>query len=237
MIRTSHISADPFVILRHYALGDLIGYKGGEGSPTVWARDGHRGVHLLDEIRIPKSQKRYVLDPRFELRFNTAFNEVVRGCASLDRTGYTWITPELVAGYRALHEMGFAHSFEAWCDGQLAGGCFGVQIGGYISVESMFYHVSHASKAAYGQTLLRLKERGFKLVDSNPVQDPARNYGEEWIRQWRFEELLGPAMEAHATLADHIPCLPLPEAVQRKLPFSRFVRKVAIRVGRYVGFE
>lgn len=237
MIRTSHISADPMVILRHYALGDMIGYKGDEGSPTVWSRDGHRGVHLLDEIRIPKSQKRYVLHPKFELRFNTAFDEVVSSCASLDRTGYTWITPELIAGYRALHKMGFAHSFEAWCDGQLAGGCFGVQIGGYISVESMFYRVSHASKAAYGQTLLRLKERGFKLVDSNPVKDAARNYGEQWIRQWHFEELLGPAMQAQATLADDIPCRPLPQEVQRKLPLARFVRKVAIRVGRYVGYE
>jgi len=236
VVRTSRISPDPFDILRHYALGDLIGYKDDEGSPTVWARDEYRGVHLLGTIGIPKSQKRYVLHPKFELRFNTAFDQVMSGCASLNRTGYTWITPDLVAGYRALHDMGFAHSFEAWCDGQLAGGCFGVQIGGYISVESMFYKVSHASKAAYGQTLLRLKERGFQIVDSNPVKDAARNYGEEWIPQWRFEELLHPAMETHATLADHIPCMPLPAQVRRKLPLSRLVRKVAIRFGRYVGF-
>ena len=235
MVRTTHISADPFDILRHYALGDLIGYKADEGSPTVWARDEHRGVHLLGEIRIPKSQTRYVLNPKFELRFNTAFEQVVSGCADLGRTGYTWITPDLITGYRALHEMGFAHSFEAWCEGELAGGCFGVQIGGYMSVESMFYRVSHASKAAYGQTLYRLKERGFRIVDSNPVKDAARNYGEEWIPQWRFEEVLRDAMEVHATLADHIPCLRLPAKVRRRLPLARLARKMAIRMGKYMG--
>jgi len=237
VVRTSHISADPFEILRHYALGDLIGYKDDEGSPTVWARDEHRGVHLLRAISVPRSQKRYVFDPKFEIRFNTAFDRVLRGCANLDRTGYTWITPDLFEGYSALHKMGFAHSFEAWCDGQLAGGCFGVQIGGYVSVESMYYNISHASKAAYGQTLYHLKERGFRVVDSNPVKDAARNYGEEWIPQWRFEELLDAAMKTPATLTNQTPSALLPDEVRRKLPLARFVRKVAIRVGRYVGFE
>ncbi|HYE21078.1 MAG TPA: leucyl/phenylalanyl-tRNA--protein transferase [Tepidisphaeraceae bacterium] len=236
MLRTSRITSDPLDILRHYALGDLVGYQKNEDTPTVWQREAHRGVHLLGEVRVPKSQRRYVFHPKFELRFDTAFEAVLRACAERP-TGRSWVTPPLVDGYLALHRMGFAHSFEAWCDGQLAGGCFGVQIGSYISVDSMFYTVSNASKAAYGQALVRLKERGFTLVDSNPVSDEARNYGEEWVPQWRYEELLAAAIDGHATLADHVPCPPLPDKVRRGLPLARFVRKVAVKVQRYVGLD
>jgi leucyl/phenylalanyl-tRNA--protein transferase len=229
-VTPSRITSDPIDILTHYALGELPSYSNGVGSPTLWYSPRHRGVHLLQRIVFPRSQRRYVLSDKFELRFDTAFREVLEGCADVARVGHTWIVPELREGYLKLFEMGFAHSFEAWRDGQLAGGCFGVQLGSYISVESMFYRVSHASKAAYGRTLLHLKERGFTLVDSNPVDDPSRNYGEEWIPSWRYEELLRQAIERKATLCDGAACPELPGAVRRKLPIVRLVRKVARRV-------
>jgi leucyl/phenylalanyl-tRNA--protein transferase len=112
----------------------------------------------------------------------------------------------------------------------LAGGCFGVQIGSYISVESMFYRVSHASKAAYGRTLLHLKQRGFTLVDSNPVDDPSRNYGEEWIPSWRYEELLRQALDRRVSLVEGGSCPDLPRSVRRRLPIARLVRKIARKV-------
>ena len=227
---STRITPDPLDMLTHYALGELPSYTNGIGSPTAWLRPAHRGVHLLKDVNIPKSQRRYVLSDKFELRFDTAFPEVLEGCADINRAGHTWIVPELREGYLKLFDAGFAHSFEAWCDGQLAGGCFGVQLGGYVSVESMFYRVSHASKAAYGKLLLHLKGRGFTLVDSNPVDDPSRNYGEEWIPQWRYEELLRQALERRVTLADDKPCPELPPKVRRKLPIFRLVRKVARKV-------
>jgi leucyl/phenylalanyl-tRNA--protein transferase len=217
-------------MLTHYALGELPSYTNGIGSPTAWLRPSHRGVHLLGNIEFPKSQRRYILSGKFELRFDTAFREVVEACADVKRAGHTWIVPELMEGYVKLFEMGFAHSFEAWSDGQLAGGCFGVQLGGYVSVESMFYRVSHASKAAYGKLLLHLKERGFVVVDSNPVDDPSRNYGEEWIPAWRYEEILREAMGKRVSLVEGKECLELPAKIRRRLPLARLVRKVARKV-------
>lgn len=229
-MRCTSVSDDPCDMLLHYCLGDQAGYTNGEGSPTAWYRTRHRGVHLLNSIPVPKSQQRYVFSPQFEFRIDAAFERVLRSCASTQRTGFTWITPPLIEGYLKLHGMGFAHSFEAWCDGELAGGCFGVQIGAYHSIESMFYNVSHASKAAYGRALHRLKERGFTLIDSNPVADDSRNYGEEWIPHWRFEMLLKDAMGRTATLDDEMRCPELPVAMARKLPWLRLARKVRDRI-------
>jgi leucyl/phenylalanyl-tRNA--protein transferase len=230
VVPSGRVTSDPIDLLTHYALGELPSYTNGLGSSTAWLSPKHRGVHLLQKIEIPRGQRRYVLSDKFELRFDSAFAEVLDGCADVSRAGHTWIVPELYEGYSKLFEMGFAHSFEAWCDGRLAGGCFGVQIGSYISVESMFYRVSHASKAAYGRTLLHLKEREFTLVDSNPVDDPSRNYGEEWIPSWRYEELMRQAMGRRVSLVEGGSCPELPGSVRRRLPIARLVRKLARKV-------
>jgi leucyl/phenylalanyl-tRNA--protein transferase len=232
VLGSNHISADPIDILLHYALGLSAVPTRGEGSRVAWVRFTHHGVHLLRNIDIPKSQMRYVFSPKFEIRYDTAFDEVLLACADISRNGHTWIVPELIEGYTRLYEMGFAHSFEAWHEGKLAGGCFGVHMGSFITVESMFYRVSNASKAAYGQTLVRLKERGFTLVESNPVDDVSRNYGEEWIPQWRYEELLAEAIDHPAGLTDDCPAPPLPAGVRRMLPLARVVRKLGRKITR-----
>jgi leucyl/phenylalanyl-tRNA--protein transferase len=214
-------------MLAHYALGDLPGFVGDEGSPVRWLRESHRGVHLLRSIDVPKGQRRYVFSPAFEFRLDTAFDEVIRGCADRPGGRPTWILPDLIEGFSRLHAMGFAHSYETWQDGRLVGGCFGVHLGGYASIESMFHRASNASKAAYGRALLHLKARGFVLVDSNPVKDPSRNYGEEWIPQWRFEELLREALDKPVSLTDDRPPPVLPAGIRRMLPINRVVRKLA----------
>lgn len=229
LIGSHRVTADPDDMLLHYALGELPCYVDGEGSEVAWCRHSHRGVHLLNEITVPKSQRRYVFSQRFEFRIDTAFDEVVRQCADLSRTGFTWITPDLIEGYGRLHRLGFAHSYEAWADGKLAGGCFGVHVGGWVSVESMFHHESHASKAAYGRALQLFKERGAMLVDSNPVSDPARNYGEEWIPQWRYEELMRGAMAQPVALTDDGLMPMLPASVRSLFGLARVMRKVTGR--------
>ena len=230
MLTSDHISADPYDMLTHYALGDMPGYTGGEGSPVRWLRQAHRGVHLLRSIDVPKGQRRYVFSPRLEFRLDTAFAEVLRACADRPRTGHqTWILPELVDAFRKLHDMGFAHSYETWQDGQLVGGCFGVHIGGYASVESCFHRVSHASKAAYGRALTHLKARGFGLVDSNPVKDTSRNYGEEWIPRWKFEGLLRHAVEQPVALLEGAQPPLLPKPVRRAVRMARLIRRLSNR--------
>jgi leucyl/phenylalanyl-tRNA--protein transferase len=223
---SSHITADPFDILTHYALGDLPCFIDKEPSPVAWVREAHRGVHLLRTVTIPKSQRRYVSSPAFELRFDTAFEDVVRACAAR-RSGHTWILPALIEGYLKLFEMGFAHSYEAWHEGRLAGGCFGVHIGGYASIESTFYRVSNAAKVAYGRALLHLQSRGFLLIDSNPVADRGLNYGEEWIPRWKFEGLLRHAIEQPVALLEGGRPPVLPKRVRRAVRMGRLIRRLS----------
>jgi leucyl/phenylalanyl-tRNA--protein transferase len=223
---SSHITADPIEILTHYALGDMPCFIGEEPSPVAWISDAHRGVHLLKSVAIPRSQRRYVLAPAFELRIDAAFEEVVRACATRS-SGHTWIIPPLLEGYLKLFEMGFAHSFEAWRDGRLAGGCFGVHVGGYASIESTFYRVSNAAKVAYGRGLMHLQARGFLLVDSNPVANPALNYGEEWIPRWKFEGLLRHAIEQPRAVVEGGATPVLPRSVRRAVRMARLIRRLS----------
>ncbi len=230
VIGSDRLTSDPVDMLIHYALGDSACYTGTEGTPAAWLREAHRGVHLLNDITFPKTQKRYILSSEFDFRIDSAFDEVLRSCADLSRTGYTWIVPELQEAYLKLYEMGFAHSYETWHDGKLAGGCFGVQVGAYATVESMFYRISNASKSAYGRALLLFKERGFTLIDSNPVKDSSRNYGEQWIPFWKYERLLRDAMAKKATLSDSIGCPELPWSVRQLIPVARFIRKLGEKI-------
>jgi leucyl/phenylalanyl-tRNA--protein transferase len=214
----------------HYASGEMPCYLDGEFSDVGWVRYTHRGVQFLDKINIPRKQRRYVFSPKFEIKYNKAFDEVLEGCADISRDGRTWITPELAEGYRAMHRLGYAHSFEAWQDGKLVGGALGIQIGGYITCETMFHRVSNASKAAWGQTIVRLQERGFKWIDTNCVAVHKVEYGEEWLPQWKFEKLLAEALKEEHSLADDIPCPPVPWIVKAGLPVARIFRAIRRRL-------
>jgi len=130
----------------------------------------------------------------------------------------------------ALHKLGFAHSFEAWNEGKLVGGAFGVQLGSMISCDSMFHRMSNASKAAYGQTLVHLQKRGFKVVDTNGVANHQVNYGEEWIPQWRYERLILECLRESPSLTDGRPNPPLPWEVRALIPALRPARKVLNRL-------
>jgi leucyl/phenylalanyl-tRNA--protein transferase len=123
--------------------------------------------------------------------------------------------------------MGFAHSFEAWDGDRLVAGAFGLQMGALMSIDSVFHHVSNAGIAVYGQTLLRLRDRGFKLIDVNYVSGPFARFGEEWVPQWKFEQLLAGLLKEHPTVADDKPAPLLPASVRAQLPVARLLEKVA----------
>jgi leucyl/phenylalanyl-tRNA--protein transferase len=222
-------SDNPRHVLLQYALGRMPDWVNGHSGAIGWIKREHRGVQWLDKIQLPrKSQHRkYILEPKFTIRFDTAFDQVVRACADLAREGKTWITPELSRAYAALHAMGFAHSFEAWDGDKLVAGAFGLQMGALMSVDSVFHHVSNAGIAVYGQTLLRLRDRGFKLIDVNYVSGPFARFGEEWVPQWKFEQLLAGLLNEHPTLADDKPAPLLPASVRAQLPLARAIEKIA----------
>jgi len=196
----------------------------------VWCKYSHRGIQRLDAIEYPRKEKRYIFHPQFKVTVDQDFDAVVDACIRVPRMHRNWITATLGEAYKGLHRMGFAHSFEARVDGKLVGGCFGVHIGGYVTIESMFHDFSNASKAAYGQALLILKERGFEFVDVGNVADHHVNYGEEWLPQWKFEQLMRAAMARQVSMTDDRPCPTLPLHIRLALPLSRAVRGVMRRV-------
>ncbi len=116
---------------------------------------------------------------RFEVTLDTAFPEVIRNCARIPRPGQnaTWILPEIVEAYTTLHEMGHAHSVEAWQNGKLVGGLYGVAVGGVFCGESMFAYVSDASKSAFAVLVEHLKSRGFEMIDAQVPTDHLKRLG------------------------------------------------------------
>lgn len=154
----------------------LYAYKNGifpwfsEGQPILWWSTDPRMVLQVQDFKLSDSLKKRLRkigkDPRWEVRFDTAFEEVMRACAAPRKTGPgTWISDEIVAGYTELHELGYAHSSEVWLDGELVGGAYGVCIGRMFYGESMFARVTDASKIALAHLVFFLRAHDVKMID------------------------------------------------------------------------
>src|SRR5437763_4427493 len=126
MLNSRRVNPDPVSILFHAVRGHMVNVDFSTGQ-VRWNSGSHRGVQFLDKVQFPRKQKRYIFSPQFEIRHDTAFEETIRGCAQAPRDVKCWISPELERGLVALHRMGFAHSYEAWHEGKLVGGAFGIQ--------------------------------------------------------------------------------------------------------------
>ncbi|MFZ2525364.1 MAG: leucyl/phenylalanyl-tRNA--protein transferase [Candidatus Ferrigenium altingense] len=119
------------------------------GEPALWWSPDPRMVLIPGEFKISRSLAKVLRNAAYEVRCDTAFEQVMRNCAApRGEQGGTWINEDMIAAYRALHELGYAHSVETWIDGHLAGGLYGVSIGRMFYGESMFSHASNASKIA-----------------------------------------------------------------------------------------
>jgi leucyl/phenylalanyl-tRNA--protein transferase len=140
-----------------------------EGGEIRWFSPDPRGIVPLDAFTPPRRLERVWRQRRFEIRIDTAFDAVIRACAEIERDPDdpgTWITEEIVESYNALHARGLAHSVEAWRDGRLAGGLYGVALGGAFFGESMFHRETDASKIALMALVERLRDRGYQLLDT-----------------------------------------------------------------------
>ncbi|WP_122815962.1 leucyl/phenylalanyl-tRNA--protein transferase [Nocardioides pantholopis] len=135
----------PGTLLAAYRAGLFPMPSGGRRSPMAWFSPVRRGVLPLDGLRVSRSLRRAARD--FEIRVDTAFAEVVEACADPRREG-GWIDRRIATAYTQLHELGWAHSVEAWHEGRLAGGLYGVAVGGLFAGESMFHRERDASKVA-----------------------------------------------------------------------------------------
>ena len=186
----------PGTLLAAYRAGLFPMCLGVHGSGTIgWWSPDPRGVIPVGALRVRRSLRQ--AQARFEVRVDTAFDEVVRRCADPDRDG-RWITDDIAEAYGRLHRLGWAHSVEAWQDGELAGGLYGLSIGGLFAGESMFHTVRDASKVA----LAGLAERFFadgdprRIIDVQWATDHLQRLGaQEWPRE-RYLAALHEALDA-----------------------------------------
>lgn len=177
-----------FRIMKAYQMGIFPWYS--SGDPILWWSPDPRLILELDEFRLTRSLRKKI--PQFEIRFDTAFSEVIQACGAIPRRGQrgSWILPEVAEAYEELHEVGHAHSVEAYQNGVLVGGLYGVVVGSVFCGESMFSRVSDASKVALATLIPKLKEWGFDFIDCQVPTDHLKSLGAKEISRDAFLERL-----------------------------------------------
>jgi leucyl/phenylalanyl-tRNA--protein transferase len=180
----------PDRLLQAYAEGIFPWFN--EGSPILWWSPDPRLVLYPGELHVSASLARTLRRGTYRVTADTAFTQVIRGCSRTDRPGQdgTWITDEMIAAYEELHRLGYAHSFEAWSGDALAGGLYGVSLGGAFFGESMFSERTDASKVAFARAVGFMKERGIELVDCQVRTDHLVRLGAREIPRAAFLEQL-----------------------------------------------
>ena len=189
----------PEIVLRAYGSGLFPMADGRHDRRLYWVDPERRGIIPLERYRVSRRVARRVRAGFFAVRTDTACAEVIEACATITRwRSETWINDEIIALYCTLHEMGYVHSVECWRDGALAGGLYGVALGGAFFGESMFSRATDASKVALVHLVERLRRGGFRLLDTQFVTPHLESFGAIEVPRARYHELLREALAADA---------------------------------------
>lgn len=171
-----------------------------ERGDICWYDPDPRAIIPLDSFYVPRRLRRTVRRGQFEVRVDGDFRGVMRACAEpLPDRGDTWISEELVQSYTLLHQMNLAHSVEAWRDGQMVGGLYGVAIRGLFAGESMFSREADASKVALVELVERLRRGGFVLLDTQFLTSHLAQFGAIEISRADYQWRLSRALQVDAT--------------------------------------
>ena len=166
-----------------------------------WFSPDRRGILPIDALHVPRRLRRVLRQGRFRGTTNRAFPAVIAACAERPGEG-TWLDAELIAGYTALHEAGFAHSIEVWSGDRLAGGLYGVSLRGAFFGESMFHTVTDASKVALCLLVERLRCRGYRLLDVQWLTAHLARFGAIEVPRRRYLALLAAALAVECRFDD-----------------------------------
>ena len=188
---------EPEVLLHGYRLG-VFPMAMADGA-IEWFSPEPRAILPLHEFHVPHTVERAARKKTFEIRIDDSFVEVMRECAQRRET---WINDEIVASYARLHELGHAHSVEAWQNGKLAGGLYGVAIGGAFFGESMFHEVRDASKVALLGLVEHLRARKFVLLDTQWLTPHLEQFGAIEIPRAKYLHMLTTAVNLPRTFLD-----------------------------------
>jgi leucyl/phenylalanyl-tRNA--protein transferase len=181
---------DVETVLSGYRKGVFpMGYPG--RKLISWHQPPRRAVLPLDKLHVSRSLKRTLNRGGFRVSFDEAFTGVMRGCAAREST---WITRDILRVYQQLHEMGPAHSVEVWMEGELAGGLYGVHLGGAFFAESKFHRVTSMSKVALVSLVERLRSRGFALLEVQYLTAHLAQFGVREVPHREYVKLLEAAL-------------------------------------------
>jgi leucyl/phenylalanyl-tRNA---protein transferase len=189
---------EPERLLAAYRRGIFPWYA--DGQPILWWSPDPRSVLRPDDVHVSRSLRRSIIKGGFELRIDTAFAQVIAGCAAPRHYGgSTWITADMAAAYARLHRLGWAHSFETWRDGELVGGLYGVAIGRVFFGESMFSRATDASKVAFVNLGSQLRARSFELIDCQVASAHVTSLGASSVPRAEFIARLDEYCEPRGT--------------------------------------
>lgn len=211
----------PELLLRAYAAGIFPMAESRHGRAIYWVDPRRRGIVPLDRFHVPRRLAKLVRRGVFEVRIDTACKDVIRACAEPGPGRRdTWINTEIQRAYLELHERGFVHSVEAWREGRLAGGLYGVALGGAFFGESMFSRETDASKVALVHLVARLRLGRFRLLDTQFVTDHLLRFGAVEIPSREYLLLLEQALSVEAVFHRDVAPGNLGRALDSLLPQS-----------------
>lgn len=184
------------MLLRAYASGIFPMAERADSPDVFWVEPRRRGVLPLDKFHLPRSLAKTLRQEKFRLTVDRAFGAVLAGCAeAVPGRSETWINPLIAEAYSALHARGNAHSIEAWDEnGELAGGLYGVRLGGAFFGESMFTRVRDASKCCLAALVARLRVGGYRLLDTQFLTAHLAGFGAIEIVARDYREILSEAL-------------------------------------------
>ncbi|GAA0771526.1 leucyl/phenylalanyl-tRNA--protein transferase [Roseibium denhamense] len=186
----------PQVLLKAYACGLFPMAESADDPGLFWLEPEHRGILPLDSFHLPRRLRRTIRNDVFEVRVSTDFQAVIDGCAEpMPGRQKTWINREIRRLYGELFEMGYCHTIEAWQDGELVGGLYGVSLNGAFFGESMFTFKTDASKVCLAHLVARLIIGGYTLLDTQFVTDHLSKFGTQEISQSDYNARLANALQ------------------------------------------
>lgn len=193
---------EPDWLLDAYRHG-IFPWPSSDDEPVLWWSPNPRAVIELDGLRISRRLRRRLRSGCYTVTINQDFAGVLRGCATgKGREGGTWLTPNMLAAYTRFHQLGHAHSVEAWQDDELVGGVYGVAIGGAFAAESMFHRRTDASKVALAHLVTHLQCRGYGLLDIQQWTEHTGRLGAMEISRDAYLDRLESLVDLPVTFGD-----------------------------------
>ena len=194
----------PRLLVAAYAQGCFPMARSADSHETYWFSPDPRAVIPLDKFHVTRTLRQKVRQGVFDVRFDTVFEQVIRRCAEPRQDeGETWINDQIIAVYTEMHRLGLAHSVEAWRDGRLVGGLYGVALKGAFFGESMFHDPgaggTDASKVCLVHLVEHLKRQGFTILDIQWITAHLRRFGAVEIPRERYMRILAAALDSSAS--------------------------------------